>query len=670
MACKAAHAACDRGMPCNRCANLGKAAECRESVPLSTLNSSASSSPSTQASSSSTSSSSSSSSTSSSSSSPSSSSSAYQPLHKRQKVAPAFISPAPGPGGTPAPFLLASHAPLAAAAAAVNSNGVPIVPAAHLAGFPPGAFLRPLPLASFFAASPGGGALPAPPTPGQAAAAAWMAAEDRQSGREKEKQETQEMERERAQRAQQREKERERDTEQKEHRLLEKQLERERHMNELVVNLLNEIKLLKTTTRQLRGESEHLRKQIASLQVERKNSPPSEQMEPSFDRPLLISSNSAASWIPYSNPSQPHTMPPVISSVFPPMSEANIAFVVDDDNKPFCLIKRQPLADDRVAIIHSMNAAWTKVLLYTSEELTGQSIRKVVEDASLRESRNRINSFHAQQASAVSKGRSCSPCLHLQPRFIRKDGTTFDALVRQQFFYDAVTREPLWSLLCIDGVRDSEREQHQKFSPCSSPDPLMQRGSPQARPAGSSLHKPSPPSSVSNGFGSGRAGSSRGSADNDDRDEEAAKDNTRRSSSSSSPSPSSTTTGGGDAAERHMYSRDRAEPDSQQGGDADWMTATRMRADDAQRRGGGGGGGGGQHGITNQASDKGNSDGNDNGRMMGWGSSMITDPRQGEGREAGGTSQSQQQQQRRVPPPLSPATLDLLNSLNNIQSWP
>jgi hypothetical protein len=85
-----------------------------------------------------------------------------------------------------------------------------------------------------------------------------MAAEDRQSGREKEKQETQEMERERerAQRAQQREKEqRERDTEQKEHRLLEKQLERERHMNELVVNLLNEIKLLKTTTRQLRGES-------------------------------------------------------------------------------------------------------------------------------------------------------------------------------------------------------------------------------------------------------------------------------------------------------------------------------------------------------------------------------------------------------------------------------
>lgn len=670
MACKAAHAACDRGMPCNRCANLGKAAECRESVPLSTLNSSASS-PSTQASSSSTSSSSSS--TSSSSSSPSSSSSAYQPLHKRQKVAPAFISPASGPGGTPAPFLLASHAPLAAAAAAVNSNGVPFVPAAHLAGFPPGAFLRPLPLASFFAASPGGGALPAPPTPGQAAAAAWMAAEDRQSGREKEKQETQEMERERerAQRAQQREKEqRERDTEQKEHRLLEKQLERERHMNELVVNLLNEIKLLKTTTRQLRGESEHLRKQIASLQVERKNSPPSEQMEPSFDRPLLISSNSAASWIPYSNPSQPHTMPPVISSVFPPMSEANIAFVVDDDNKPFCLIKRQPLADDRVAIIHSMNAAWTKVLLYTSEELTGQSIRKVVEDASLRESRNRINSFHAQQASAVSKGRSCSPCLHLQPRFIRKDGTTFDALVRQQFFYDAVTREPLWSLLCIDGVRDSEREQHQKFSPCSSPDPLMQRGSPQARPAGSSLHKPSPPSSVSNGFGSGRAGSSRGSADNDDRDEEAAKDNTRRSSSSSSPSPSSTTTGGGDAAERHMYSRDRAEPDSQQGGDADWMTATRMRADDAQRRGGGGGGGGGQHVITNQASDKGNSDGNDNGRMMGWGSSMITDPRQGEGREAGGTSQSQQQQQRRVPPPLSPATLDLLNSLNNIQSWP
>ncbi|ELR12957.1 uncharacterized protein ACA1_096280 [Acanthamoeba castellanii str. Neff] len=627
-------------MPCNRCANLGKAAECRESVPLSTLNSSASSSPSTQASSSSTSSSSSS--TSSSSSSPSSSSSAYQPLHKRQKVAPAFISPAPGPGGTPAPFLLASHAPLAAAAAAaVNSNGVPFVPAAHLAGFPPGAFLRPLPLASFFAASPGGGALPAPPTPGQAAAAAWMAAEDRQSGREKEKQETQEMERERerAQRAQQREKEqRERDTEQKEHRLLEKQLERERHMNELVVNLLNEIKLLKTTTRQLRGESEHLRKQIASLQVERKNSPPSEQMEPSFDRPLLISSNSAASWIPYSNPSQPHTMPPgqsLISSVFPPMSEANIAFVVDDDNKPFCLIKRQPLADDRVAIIHSMNAAWTKVLLYTSEELTGQSIRKVVEDASLRESRNRINSFHAQQ-----------------------------------FFYDAVTREPLWSLLCIDGVRDSEREQHQKFSPCSSPDPLMQRGSPQARPAGPYPHKPSPPSSVSNGFG--RAGSSRGSADNDDRDEEAAKDNTARSSSSSSPSPSSTTTGGGDAAERHMYSRDRAEPDSQQGGDADWMTATRMRADDAQRRGGGGGGGGGQHVITNQASDKGNSDGD--GRMMGWGSSMITDPRQGEGREAGGTSQSQQQQQqqqqRRVPPPLSPATLDLLNSLNNIQSWP
>ncbi len=48
------------------------------------------------------------------------------------------------------------------------------------------------------------------------------------------------------------------------------------------------------------------------------------------------------------------------------MSEANIAFVVDDDNKPFCLIKRQPLADDRVAIMHSMNASWTKVLLYTS----------------------------------------------------------------------------------------------------------------------------------------------------------------------------------------------------------------------------------------------------------------------------------------------------------------
>ena len=219
-----------------------------------------------------------------------------------------------------------------------------VVVVCTVAGFPPGAFLRPLPLASFFAASAGGGAQPAPPTPGQAAAAAWMAAEDRQSGREKQEkhQETQEMERERerAQRAQQREKERGRETEQKEHRLLAKQLERERHMNELVVNLLNEIKLLKTTTRQLRGESgvccvscraqwcvcvcvcdrefltacalgaEHLRKQIASLQVERKNSPPSEQMEPSFDRPLLISSNSAASWIPYSNPSQPHTMPP------------------------------------------------------------------------------------------------------------------------------------------------------------------------------------------------------------------------------------------------------------------------------------------------------------------------------------------------------------------------
>jgi hypothetical protein len=26
------------------------------------------------------------------------------------------------------------------------------------------------------------------------------------------------------------------------------------------------------------------------------------------------------------------------------------------------------------------------------------------------------------QAAAASKGRSCSPCLHLQPRFIRKDG--------------------------------------------------------------------------------------------------------------------------------------------------------------------------------------------------------------------------------------------------------
>ena len=112
-----------------------------------------------------------------------------------------------------------------------------------------------------------------------------------------------------------------------------------------------------------------------------------------------------------------------------------------------------------------------------------------------------------------------------------------------------------------------------------------------------------------------------------------------------------------------MYSRDRAETDGQQSGDADRMTATRMRADDAQRRAGGGGGGG-QHSNTNQASDKGDSDS----RMLGWGSSMITpatDPRHGEGREAGETRLP-----RRVPPPLSPATLELLNSLNNIQSWP
>lgn len=54
----------------------------------------------------------------------------------------------------------------------------------------------------------------------------------------------------------------------------------------------------------------------------------------------------------------------------------------------------------------------------------GQSIRKIVEDASLRESRNRINAFHAQQAAAVSKGRNCSAYLELKPRFIRKDGIT------------------------------------------------------------------------------------------------------------------------------------------------------------------------------------------------------------------------------------------------------
>ncbi len=33
--CKAAHAACDRGTPCSRCVALGKGAECKESLPMS-----------------------------------------------------------------------------------------------------------------------------------------------------------------------------------------------------------------------------------------------------------------------------------------------------------------------------------------------------------------------------------------------------------------------------------------------------------------------------------------------------------------------------------------------------------------------------------------------------------------------------------------------------------
>ncbi len=48
--------------------------------------------------------------------------------------------------------------------------------------------------------------------------------------------------------------------------------------------------------------------------------------------------------------------------------------------------------------------------------------------------------------------------------------------MRQQFFYDAFTREPLWSILCIDGIRDMERKVPPLESPISTaPSPQQQR---------------------------------------------------------------------------------------------------------------------------------------------------------------------------------------------------
>jgi len=54
-----------------------------------------------------------------------------------------------------------------------------------------------------------------------------------------------------------------------------------------------------------------------------------------------------------------------------------------------------------VAIIHAVNTSWAKLLLFNPDELLGQLIRRIVEDASLRDSRNRINHFHAQQAEQI-----------------------------------------------------------------------------------------------------------------------------------------------------------------------------------------------------------------------------------------------------------------------------
>lgn len=104
----------------------------------------------------------------------------------------------------------------------------------------------------------------------------------------------------------------EREQKERREREMQRQADREQRMNTLVIKLLKQVRLLKSTTKQLRKESEQLRTQIASMQVERRDSPihdsPRESGSPMG--PLLISSSAAASWIPYSNPSKPQTMPP------------------------------------------------------------------------------------------------------------------------------------------------------------------------------------------------------------------------------------------------------------------------------------------------------------------------------------------------------------------------
>jgi len=113
--------------------------------------------------------------------------------------------------------------------------------------------------------------------------------------------------------------------------------------------------------------AEKLRNQVVSMQAE--------HLSPSSDQDGAAAVETTLSWIPYSNSAQTRSMPPgaptipsrrdsadlellfcpcgpamfesmakVIGTLFPPMSEASVPFVVDDDDKPLCLIKRQVAA--------------------------------------------------------------------------------------------------------------------------------------------------------------------------------------------------------------------------------------------------------------------------------------------------------------------------------------
>jgi len=116
--------------------------------------------------------------------------------------------------------------------------------------------------------------------------------------------------------------------------------------------------------------AEKLRNQVVSMQAEHRS--------PSSDQDGAAAVETTLSWIPYSNPAHTRSMPPgaptmpprrdcccccaasadlellfcpcgpamakVIGTLFPPMSEASVPFVVDNDDKPLCLIKRQVAA--------------------------------------------------------------------------------------------------------------------------------------------------------------------------------------------------------------------------------------------------------------------------------------------------------------------------------------